>query len=379
MSSDARTVLVTGAAGFIGRNLVAAMARDPLVTVREYVRDGGDLKKICADVDAVVHLAAENRPSDPAAFEAVNVGLTRQLLQALAVTGRRVPVLFASSVQAATDSPYGVSKREAEREIEMYAARTGSDVQIVRLPNVFGKWSRPNHNSVVATYCHNAVRGIPLRVDDPLRRLVLVHVDDVVRAFSSWVTRSFGDDVDEGRIRVEPSQEITLGELAERIQEYAQSRHSRVLPDLSSPFARALYGTLASFYDTEQLAVPATMHADERGWLFEVIKSPHAGQVFMSSTRPGFTRGDHWHDTKVEKFTVVQGRGSIFFRSVFGNDIFVYDVSGDDICSVDIPTGYVHAIRNVGETDLLVLFWASEILDAGRPDTHYEKVRDEER
>lgn len=379
MSSEARVVLVTGAAGFIGRNLVAALERDPRVSVRRYGRDGGDLDAICADVDAVVHLAGENRPADPAAFVEVNVGFTRRLLDALAATGRRVPVLFSSSVQATTDSAYGASKRQAEREIDAYAAATGSVVEIVRLPNVFGKWSRPDYNSVVATFCHNAIRGIPLRVDDPQRGLVLVHVDDVVRAFVEWSIRV----TDEGRspspVLIAPHHEVQLGQLAELVQAYAQSRFTRVLPDLSTPFARALYGTLTSFYDIEQLAVPATVHSDERGWLFEVVKSPHAGQVFMSSTRPGFVRGDHWHDTKVEKFTVVQGRGSILFRAVFSDDIVVYDVSGDDVRSVDIPTGYVHAIRNDGDTDLLVLFWASEILDPSRPDTYYEKVLDEER
>lgn len=368
---SAYTIPVTGAAGFIGRKLVEYLRHDELVNVREYVRGDGGVVSACSGVDVVVHLAGENRPSELAAFEEVNAGTTRNLVKTLRSIGRPIPVLFASRVQASLENPCGRSKKAAEGEICSYAADSGVPIARVRPPNVFGKWSRQNYNSVVAPFCYNSDGGIPLGVDDPDHELHLIHVDDVVRKFAQWAL----DPVAlAGGLQISPVTQIRAGELAELIEAYVRSRSTRVLPDLVSPFARALYGTVASFNDPNELGVPATLRSDARGWLFEVIKSPHAGQIFMSSTHPGQSRGDHWHDTKVEKFTVVNGRGEIYFRQLSSDKVIVYEVSGDDICTVDIPTGYVHAIRNVGDSDLLVLFWASEMLDPRLPDTHYEKV-----
>lgn len=367
---DMGTVVVTGSGGFIGRNLVATLSLSPEVAVRTFEAedDPGALPGLLAEADFVFHLAGVNRPPDPQDFIEGNVGLTERLLGHLRTQGRAVPVLLSSSTQAGLDNPYGASKREAEARVRAYGRDTGAPVHVFRLPNVFGKWSRPDYNSVVATFCHRVARGLPLEIHDPARRLDLVHVDDVVAAF----LRAWREGVDPrgGDPAVEPVYSITLGDLAERIGSFPRSRETREVPAVGDPLTRRLYSMYLSYLPEDQFAYGLEARRDPRGWLAEVLRGPELGQIFVSVTKPGITRGHHWHHTKTEKFLVVSGEALIRFRRLSGTEVIEYPVSGAEPRVVDIPPGYTHSITNTGEGELVTLFWASEPFDPQRPDTH---------
>ena len=321
--------------------------------------------------DVVFHLAGVNRPPSVEGFQSGNVDATRRLLEE--VGRRRTPpkIVFASSIQAAGTSPYGRSKRAAEELLEAFARDTGAEVVTYRLKNLFGKWSRPHYNSVVATFCHQVARGLPIDVADPARPLELVYVDDVVRHLVGEIA-----PLRPGyRLAAEMAgHRTTLGELANLVIGFGESRRSLVMPDLRDPFAKSLYATFLSFLPQEEFAYQLEQRHDARGDLAEFLKSPHAGQIFVSRTRPGVTRGNHYHHTKAEKFLVISGEGVIRLREVDRDHVLEYRVSGDRLQVVDIPPGYTHAIENVGAGDMTVLFWASEMFDPQRPDTHFREV-----
>ena len=370
-----RKVLVTGSAGFIGRNLCLALERrdDTVVHGIDVDDDPARLEALVKEVDWVFHLAGVNRPQDPAEFREGNVDLTTRLLGLLQADGRRVPVVFTSSIQAERDNPYGVSKREAEEVLIEHNRESGGPVCIFRLPNVFGKWSRPNYNTVVATFCHNISRGLPVQLSDRSNLIRFCYVDEVVRAFLSLMD---GGEPDASRHHYELDEifEITLGDLHDMIVSFREMRTRATVPDMSDALTRYMYSTYLSFLDTDDFAVPADLKTDDRGWLFELVRAPGFGQIFVSTTKPGITRGDHYHDTKVEKFCVIKGRGVIRFRGMGGDDILAYQVSDEQIAIVDIPPGYTHSIENSGEGEMITLFWANEIFRPEAPDTYWEKV-----
>jgi UDP-2-acetamido-2,6-beta-L-arabino-hexul-4-ose reductase len=290
---------------------------------------------------------------------------------------RQTPLVLASSVQAELDNPYGHSKKQAEEAVLRYHADSSAPVYIYRLPNVFGKWSRPNYNTVVATFCHNVSRSIPVQVSHPDRPLHLVYIDDVVHAFVAIASRQ-RHDMMRTRYEVGPVYATTVGALHDLIVSFHEGRKQSLIPDLSNPFTKYVYSTYTSFLDTHTLGYPVEMKHDDRGWLFELVKSPYAGQIFVSRTKPGITRGNHYHDTKIEKFCVIQGEGVIRFRHVLGDQIIEYPVNDRAISIVDIPPGYTHSIENTSAGDMITLFWANEIFDAERPDTYFVKVRNDE-
>ena len=368
-------ILVTGARGFIGKNLIVALKRRADVDVIEYDLDSpaGTLEEGLARADVIYHLAGVNRPERVEEFRSGNFDLTRQVCDALRQLGRTPLLLLSSSTQAALDNPYGLSKRQAEEAVFDFGREAGVSVFVFRLFGVFGKWCRPNYNSVVATFCNNIARDLPIAISDPTREIELVYIDDVVRAFLG---------VMDGRLPisgghyclVEPTYRISLGALAETIQGFRDSRVSLALPDMSNPFTRALYAAYISSLPADSLAYALTQRTDPRGELAELLKSPHIGQIFVSRTRPGITRGHHYHDIKVEKFVVLEGDAVIRFRHIVGGDVIEYPVSGREFRVVDIPPGYTHSIENVGQNDLIVLFWADEVFDPGHTDTYYEEV-----
>jgi UDP-2-acetamido-2,6-beta-L-arabino-hexul-4-ose reductase len=357
--------------GFIGRNLIAALGRIPDTQADLYdlpqTQDG--LLALLPTVDFVFHLAGVNRPQHESEFETVNAGLTRTLVRVLQSCGKRTPVLLASSTQALLDNPYGSSKRSAEKALEGYASDRGARVYLFRLPNVFGKWCRPNYNSVVATFCHNVARGLPLEIHEPGRVLQLAHVDDVVSAFLSALRDEIPPSPDHV-YAIPATYQVTLQDLADRIRSCRDSRGSFELPPVGDVLSRLLYSTYLTHIPVDQFAYPLDLKRDGRGWLAEFLRSPGMGQVFVSSTRPGVTRGNHWHDTKTEKFLVLEGEALIRLRPVAGGDVLEYRASGQLPQVVDIPPGYTHCITNVGGEDLITLFWASEPFDPAKPDTH---------
>lgn len=373
------TALVTGARGFIGRNLVVALRRAGIKVV-EVSRDTppAGLADAVAAAEIIFHLAGVNRPETEAEFAAGNVDALQVLLAAVDArgqsqgTGSGPVVVLSSSTQASQSHAYGQSKLAAEQLLESWAERSGAPAVIYRLPGVFGKWCRPNYNSVVATFCHNVARGLPIAVSDPARVVELVHVDDVVAAFAAHVGERPAAAVT--RREVQPVFRIALGDLAARIQAYRDSRQTLLVADAADPLTQRLQGTYLSYVPPADLAYGLAQRVDARGTLAELLKSPRFGQMFVSRTRPGVTRGNHYHDLKVEKFCVLEGDAIIRFRPILGDEVTEHRVSGADFTVVDIPPGMTHSIENVGRGDMVVLFWASEILDPARPDTHPDEV-----
>jgi UDP-2-acetamido-2,6-beta-L-arabino-hexul-4-ose reductase len=366
-------VLVTGAKGFIGRNLVERLKSDvcPGVSeVLEFDRDDSPelLEEYCADCDFVFHLAGVNRPDDPAEFTEGNVDLTVRLLSLLKARNA-CPVLLSSSTQAELDNPYGVSKRAAEDAVLAYTHETGAAVYVYRLPGVFGKWSRPGYNSVVATFCHNIARGLPIEVRDPEAPLSLVYIDDVVREFISALDGT-AHETAEGRFEVPVVHDTTLGDIVRLLEEFRDSRTTLSVPRGDDAFERKLYSTYLSYLPTDAFSYPLTMRSDERGSFTEMIRTPDRGQFSVNVIKPGVTKGDHWHDSKNEKFVVVAGAGVIRFRAVGAEAVVEYAVSVEHIEVVDIPPGYTHNIENTGDDDMVVFMWCNECYDPENPDTH---------
>jgi UDP-2-acetamido-2,6-beta-L-arabino-hexul-4-ose reductase len=339
------------------------------------VLDGG-----LPEADVIFHLAGVNRPEEVEEYERGNTHFTAHLCERLQSLGRTPKIVFSSSVQADLDNPYGVSKRKAEEELRRFAEKTGAPVTVFRLKNVFGKWCRPNYNSVVATFCNNIAQGLPITISDPANRLELVYVDDVCSGMiesagikssaPNHPVRSPGFSFAE----VEPVFRTSLGELAERIQSFRDFRKSLQVPDFNDPFAGRLYATYLSYLEDTDFAYGLDLKTDQRGFLAEFLKSPSFGQIFVSRTKPGVTRGNHYHHTKTEKFFVVQGQAIIRFRHIRGQEIIECRVEGREYKVVDIPPGFTHSMENVGEGDLVTLFWANEVFDPHRPDTFYEEV-----
>lgn len=368
-------VVVTGAAGFIGRNLMAALAQRENMTAMPF--DVGDeedaLRQGLAKADFVIHLAGVNRPRTPDEFRCGNTDFTQRVLDMLRDAGRAVPFVMTSSIQAALDNPYGVSKREAEQAVFDWAARSAGQALVYRLPNVFGKWCRPDYNSAVATFCHNIARDLPIEISDPLRELELLYIDDLVADLLAAIDGSVVP-CENGYCHVARTHRITLGALAEVLHSFRQSRDTLVLPDFSGELNRALYATYVAYLPQDGFAYATDIKRDNRGWLTELIKSSAFGQIFVSHTQPGITRGNHWHHTKVEKFIVLSGQAVVRFRQVDGAEVLEYPVTGEDLRIVDIPTGYTHSITNVGDTDLITLFWSDAIFDPQNPDTMFLEV-----
>lgn len=370
-----RTVLITGADGFLGKNLVASLEQNKDMKILTYNRNNTieELEQFIKKADFIFHLAGVNRPQDLSEYDSGNRGFTEHLLNLMDKQNRKIPVLFSSSIQATLDNPYGVSKLAAEQALLNWSNKNGIAVYIYRLPNVFGKWCRPNYNSVVATFCYNIARGLPININDPSKELTLVYIDDVISEFINALNGNPHMDED-GYCIVPRTFKITLRELADKLFEFAQSRKSLIMPDLEDDFTRFLYATYVSYLPEDDFGYELEMKTDNRGWLAEFIKSRHLGQIFISKTKPGITRGNHWHHTKVEKFLVIQGEALIKFRQIHGDKVIEYRVSGDNLKVLDIPAGYTHSITNIGNTDLITLFWADEIFKPERPDTYYMEV-----
>jgi UDP-2-acetamido-2,6-beta-L-arabino-hexul-4-ose reductase len=366
-------ILITGGRGFLGRNLAAHLheRKDYGVTVCDQEDSADDLNKWLLEADIIFHLAGVNRPKDQIDFERGNAGLTEQVCQFLQKNGRSPKIVFSSSIQAELNNPYGASKAKAESALRQFAAETGASVRIYRLKNLFGKWCRPNYNSVTATFCHNIANDLPIAVSDPAHEVELSYVDDVVAAFMAEIdgqktAGEAGTDI--------PTYKIQLGDLAGRIQAFHEMRTTLTLPDFAEWFNRALYATYLSYVPQAALQQHLEIKSDARGSLAEFIKQEHFGQIFVSRTKPGITRGNHYHHTKTEKFLVVEGDGLIRMRSIEDGPVREYPVIGSAYQVINIPPGFTHSITNVGQGEMVTVFWSSEMFDPNRPDTYYLPV-----
>lgn len=370
-----KTVLVTGCNGFIGKHVIATLSRMEQYELLKYGSEhtSEQLEEMAIKADFIIHLAGCNRPQDPQQYTIGNKQLTEQLLHILAKNGRRTPVLLASSIQATQEHAYGISKKAAEDAVSAYSRDTGAKVYIYRLPNVFGKWCKPYYNSVVATFCYNIAHQMPIEMHDPSKLLTLVYVNDVVSELVNAIEGCVTEAAD-GLCHVPKGYELTLGQLAEHLYRYHHGRRTLQLPNSGAEIDRVLYPTYLSYLDETDYSYELEMKHDHRGWLAEFIKSDQAGQLFISRTKPGITRGNHWHHTKVEKFLVIEGEAEIKFRSIHNSQVISYHVTGERLCVLDIPPGYTHSITNIGNTDCVTLFWANEIFDSNQPDTYYLEV-----
>ena len=380
-------ILVTGAHGFVGKNLCATLQNiaagkdhthgiDPDVVVYEYDigTDPALLEDYCRDCDFVFHLAGVNRPQDPAEFMQGNFGFTSVLLDTLRRHGNTCPVLLSSSVQAALDNPYGLSKKAGEDRLFAYGVETGAPVLVYRLPNVFGKWCRPNYNSAVATFCHNVARDLPIQVNDRTTQLTLVYIDDVVeeliRALKGEATR------DGAYCRVPVEHKATLGEIVDLIHAFREQPATLRMPAIpEGSFAKKLYSTYLSYLPADKVAFDLKMNVDDRGSFTELLKTASCGQFSVNISKPGITKGQHWHHSKWEFFMVVSGEGRIEQRRIGTDEVLTFDVSGERVRAVHMLPGYTHNLINLSDTrELVTVMWANEPFDPAKPDTFFEKV-----
>lgn len=366
-----KRVTITGAGGFVGRNLavrLGELGHEVLPLLRESSREAW--MEAIGQSDIVIHLAGANRPADPAEFMAVNHGSADLLAEAVAAAGRPIPIAYSSSSRADEPTDYGRSKLAGEERLKALAAELGSPLHILRLPNVFGKWARPNYNSAVATFCHNIARDLPIQVNDPAAPLSLVYIDDVVETLVAIVDGR----VDAGPVDVDPVYQTTVGDVAATITGFRTDRADNLIDTVGTGLTRALYSTYVAALPLEEFSYPIAAHGDPRGSFSEMLKTRTSGQFSYFTAHPGVTRGGHYHHTKTEKFLIVHGSARFGFRHIVTGETHEIFVTGDKPEIVETVPGWAHDVTNIGDTMLISLLWANEIFDRARPDTIAAKV-----
>ena len=378
-------ILVTGAKGFVGKNLVEALKNirdgkdrtyelttDLVIYEYDVDTDKSLLDEYCKNANFVFNLAGVNRPETEDDFMKGNFGFASTLLDTLEKYNNKCPVMLSSSIQASLDNPYGKSKKAGEDLFVEYSKRTGAKVLVYRLPNVFGKWCRPNYNSAVATFCHNIAYDLPITVNDRSYMMTLVYIDDVVNELINALCQKEnrkGDFCEVGVVH-----KITLGEIVDLLYSFKESRKDLSAINTLDAFSNKLYATYLSYLPTDAFSYALKMNCDERGSFTEILRTLDRGQFSVNISKPGITKGNHWHNTKNEKFVVVSGKGVIRFRKIGEEKVYEYFVSGDKIEVVDIPTGYTHNIENIGDADMVTFMWANECFNPDKPDTFFEEV-----
>jgi UDP-2-acetamido-2,6-beta-L-arabino-hexul-4-ose reductase len=368
-------VLITGANGFVGKNLQLYLAERSDVQVVCFTRsdDLAQLSVMIQGVDFVFHLAGVNRPLDSAEFVSGNTDLTRALCKVVSTvaetTGKKVPVVYTSSTQAAYENAYGNSKRSAEDALLELQRSHGVPVHVFRLPNVFGKWCQPNYNSVVATFCHNIARGLQIQVNDPVAPVTLVYVDDLVERFVQLMDGADAAVDADGFATMAPQYTTTVGELAYQFQVFKDSRATLMTERVGTGLMRALYATYVSYLPVESFAYTVPSHADPRGVFVEMVKTPDCGQFSYFTAHPGITRGGHYHHSKTEKFLVIKGQARFKFRDMQNGQCFELVTTGEKAEVVETVPGWTHDITNIGSEEMVVMLWANEVFDRTHPDT----------
>lgn len=364
-------VLITGANGFVGKNLIVHLKERQDVEILTFGRSD-DLEALVervAQADFIFHLAGVNRPQDPAEFGQGNTELTVELCKAIEASGRQIPVVYTSSSQALLDNPYGASKRGAEGALQAFSIQHSSPVRVLRLPNVFGKWAKPNYNSAVATFCHNIARDLPIQINDPAAVISLVYIDDVIAHFLALME---GEDVG---VEVQPQYQVSVGEIADRLHGFKESRRTLVTDRVGDGFVRALYSTYLSYLPPERFSYEVPKYGDPRGVFVEMLKTPDCGQFSFFTAHPGITRGGHYHHTKTEKFLVIKGRARFGFRHMTSGEFYEVVTEGDKPQIVETVPGWTHDITNIGDDEMIVMLWANEIFDRTHPDTYVCQVK----
>lgn len=366
-------VLITGAGGFVGQNLLAHLAERKDIEVLCFTRETSvsSLPELVQQADFVFHLAGVNRPIDPIEFRAGNTDLTLAICELVRQSGRRIPVLFTSSIQAELSNPYGESKLAAEKSLLLLHTDHAVPVHIFRLPNVFGKWARPNYNSVVATFCYNIANDLPISINDPQARVNLVYIDDVIRQFVAILD---GHASGAPYAEVEPVYNASVGELAEQLYAFRDSRMSMVTEPVGAGLVRALYSTYLSYFPPSRFTYEVPKYGDPRGVFVEMLKTRDSGQFSYFTAHPGITRGGHYHHSKTEKFLVIKGKACFRFRHIVSGEFFELSTTGDRPEIVETVPGWTHDVTNVGEEEMIVMLWANEIFDRDFPDTYARPV-----
>lgn len=379
-------ILVTGANGFVGKNLVETLKniKNGKDKTKKLIVDDifcfdlnntkEELEQFTKDCDFVVNLAGVNRPERPEEFYEGNKGFIETLCSYLEKNKNKAPILVSSSIQVGRDNDYGKSKKAGEDFLTAFGDKSGNPVYIYRFANLFGKWCRPNYNSVTATWCHNIAHGLDIQVNDPEVMLPLVYIDDVVDEIISCMegTPTY-DDVNQ-YYTVLPIHNVKLGYMRDLLYSFKESRKNLSIADQSDEFTKKLYAMYLSYLPEDEFGYELKMNEDFRGSFTEFIRTEEHGQVSVNISKPGITKGNHWHHTKNEKFLVVSGEGIIRFRKIGDDKVIEYKVSGKKLEVIDIPTGYTHNIENIGETDMVTVMWANEPFDPNKPDTYFEKV-----
>lgn len=367
-------ILITGAKGFIGKNLITELKNRNYMDIFEYDKDTDPslLDEFCKEANFVFHLAGVNRPKEQSEFMEGNFAFTSKLLDTLKKHENNCPIMISSSTQAKLDNPYGKSKKAGEDLMFTYGKESGAKVLVYRFPNVFGKWCKPNYNSAVATFCNNVANNLEITVNDRNVVMNLVYIDDVVNELINGLNNN--GNINEDFCEVSVVHEVTLGEIVDLIYSFKNSRIERSIPNMADEFTKKLYSTYLSYFSEDDFSYDLKMNVDNRGSFTEFIRTADRGQVSINISKPGITKGNHWHHSKNEKFLVVSGNGVIRFRKIDSDKVIEYFVSGDKMQVVDIPTGYTHNIENLGDADMVTIMWVNECFDTEKPDTYYLEV-----
>ncbi len=362
-------ILITGANGFIGRNLTYYLSQNTQFEIINFTRQNefSQLPELVHQADSIIHLAGVNRPIDDGMFELDNLQLTSLLCKAVRRGDAPTPLIFASSTQALMNNDYGASKRSAEEAILNLKAETGNQVHILRLPNVFGKWAKPNYNSVVATFCHNIANGLPIKINQPDKKLELLYIDDLVETLTGVICNA---NESQTFITAGPTYEITVGELASQLNKFNNIQKNLEVESVGTGLIRALHSTFVSYLPKTRFKYLLPMHSDKRGNFVEMVKTRNSGQISYFTSKPGITRGGHYHNTKTEKFLVIKGKALFRFKNLFNNEVYSL------VCSENVPEivetvpGWAHDITNIGKEDLICMLWANEVFNPTKPDTY---------
>lgn len=363
-------VFITGAGGFIGKNLIARFSEHKWIKVSTYDRRKGSsyLSALLENVDLVIHLAGVNRASKPEQFSEGNAVFTSKLCDAVYNLGKQIPIIYSSSIQVEHDGIYSVSKLHAEEALKRLSKQTGCPVHIYRLPNIFGKWARPNYNSVVATFCYNIARDIHIKINDPNSPINLVYIDDLIDSFLELIGRESSQGVSFEQVR--PKYQLKVGELADMIKGFKESRENLLVNSVGVGLIRAMYATYLSYLPKDSFVYHLKRNSDPRGVFVEMLKTERSGQFSYFTILPGVTRGGHYHHTKTEKFFVVRGKAVFRFCHVITGETFELSVIEEEPQVVETVPGWAHDVTNVGKTELFCMIWANEIYDPLRPDTN---------